>query len=84
MGSFSTKTVTVTPDMMRNWHASHDHLMWIELASVDINGESFTLSHSHDIERTLKDAMDQHHTVTITYREMDNMITWVTQHEKAL
>ena len=84
MGPLATKTMLVTPNMMRNLRPSQDYMMVIQLATIEINGQLYALSRSYGVEEAINRAIEQRESITIHYRESDNLIMNVVRRDKSL
>jgi hypothetical protein len=84
MGLLATKTMVVTPNMMRNLQPSQEYLMMVKIATIEINGQSFGLSRSFGVEDAIRHAIENQESITVNYRESDNLIMNVVRHEKSL
>jgi hypothetical protein len=84
MGLLSTKTMLVTPSMMRNLQPRQDYMLVFRGATIEINGQKFDLSNDFGVEEAVTRAIEQQESITVSYREYDNLITTVVRHDKSL
>jgi hypothetical protein len=86
MGLLSTKTMVVTPTMMRNLQPRQDYMLVYRPATIEINGQVFRLSRDGGdvVEKAITRAIERQDSITVSYRESDNLITQVMRHDKSL
>lgn len=58
--------------------------MTFQIATIEINGDLFGLSTIFGIEEVIQRALEQHESITVTYRESDNLIVNVAAHDKSV
>ena len=80
----STKTMLVTPNMIQNLQPSQDYTMVVRVATIEINGQLFRLSHDYGVEEAIESAIKQQESKIICYREADNLILNIVKHDKIL